>query len=73
MAERGIIAAELARRARWNPAKVSLLLDGTQEWRRRDVFCAAEVLGVEPHELFLTPKEAEQLRAIRAAISASTQ
>lgn len=71
MAERGLIPAEMARRAGWNPAKVSLFLDGKQEWRRRDLLRAAEVLGIEPHELFLTPEQAAKLKAVEAAIRAA--
>ncbi len=59
---------DLVERTGWSWAKVSLVWNGKQDWKSRDLFEMASALQIEPYELLLPPHEAMALRHIKDAI-----
>lgn len=64
----GLKPRDLVERSGWSWAKVSLVWNGKQDWKRRDLFEMADALGIEPYELLLTPSDALSIRRMREAI-----
>lgn len=57
--------SDAARELDWNKAKVSLTAAGKQPYNRDDVDQVCEWLGLDPHELLMSPREALDIRQLR--------
>lgn len=64
----GLDQADMIRKAKWSKRKASMLFNGEQRYNRDSLNEAAEVLGIEPWELLMHPAEADEIRALRAAV-----
>lgn len=58
--------ADLVAERGWTSGRASKVWNGKIPFKRELVAEMAEWLGIEPFELFLTPKRAEGLRRLRA-------
>jgi hypothetical protein len=56
---------DLIRDLGWSKAKASDVWNGKSAYRRELVNEISEWLGIEPHELLMSPRDAQALRALR--------
>lgn len=59
--------AEMARRTGWSKATMSQLYNGDQDFNSKILTEAADALGIERHELLMTPEIAMAQRRMRQA------
>ena len=60
--------ADIVRDLEWNPARISLMMRGIQQYTRDSVNELASYLTLAPHELLMHPKDAMALRQLRADV-----
>ena len=58
--------ADIVRDLEWNPARISLMLRGKQQYNRDAVNELATYLHLRPYELLMHPDDAMGLRQLRA-------
>ncbi len=58
--------ADIVRDLEWNPARISLMMRGIQQYNRDSVNELASYLNLAPHELLMHPRDAMALRQLRA-------
>lgn len=59
--------ADIVADLEWNPAKISLMLRGKQQYNRDAVNELSAYLNLQPFELLMHPEDAMALRRMRAA------
>lgn len=59
--------ASLVNELGWDKARANFLWHSKQAYRRDDVNAISSWLGIEPHELLMSPEEATALRNLRQA------
>lgn len=64
MASLGKRQADIVADLDWNPAKISLMLRGKQQYNRDAVNQLAEYLNLRPYELLMHPEDAMSMRRL---------
>lgn len=57
--------ADIVRDLEWNPARVSLMINGKQQYTRDAVNELSTYLSLHPYELLMHPQDAMALRQLR--------
>ncbi len=73
MGLKGRRQADIIRDLGWERGRVSRIYNGRQDYTRKDVLELAGWLGIEPYELLLHPRQANQFRDFQAYLASAAE